>query len=93
MESLFLFFAANSPCFVLSSMILIESSQEREGQNEREQTVAERSIRSWDEIKREGKQGEQQCGNAKEDAGDGTALRVAAGWWIAIILLPTAARY
>jgi hypothetical protein len=55
-------------------MILIEPSQERDGQNEREQAVAERSLRRWDEIKREGKQGEQQGGNAKEDAGDRTTL-------------------
>ena len=74
-------------------MILIEPSQERDGQNEREQAVAERSLRRWDEIERESKQGEQQGGNAKEDAGDRTALRVAAGRWVAVILLPAAVRY
>ncbi len=79
--------------FVHSSMILIKPSQERDRQNEREQAVAERSIRRWDEIKREGKQGEQQGGNAKEDAGDRTALRAAAGRGIAVILLPAAVRY
>jgi hypothetical protein len=53
------------PFFVHSSLILIEPSQERDGQNEREQAVAERSLCRWDEIKREGKQGEQQGGNAQ----------------------------
>jgi hypothetical protein len=74
-------------------MILIEPSQERDGQNEREQAVAERSLRRWDEIKRESKQGEQQGGNAKENTGDRTALRTAAGRWIAVILLHAAVRY
>ena len=74
-------------------MILIEPSQERDGQNEREQAVAERSLLRWDEIKREGKQGEQQGSNAEKDAGDRTALRAAAARWIAVILLPAAVRY
>src|SRR5258708_34131980 len=73
-------------------MILIEPSQERDGQNEREQAVAERSLRRRDEIKREGKQGEQQGGNAKEEAGDRTALRAADGRRIAVRLLPAAVR-
>lgn len=74
-------------------MILIEPSQERDGQNEREQAVAERSLRRWDEIKRAGKQSEQQGGNAKEDAGDRTTLRTAANRWIAVILLHATVRY
>jgi len=78
---------------VPSPRILIEPSQERDGQNEREQAVAERSPRRWDEIKREGKQAEQQGGNAQEDAGNRTALRAAAARWIAVILLPPAVRY
>ena len=74
------------------SVLLIVPSQERDGQNEREQAVAEGSLRRWDEIKREGKQGEQQSGNTKQDTGDRTALRAAAGRWIAVILLPAAVR-
>jgi hypothetical protein len=74
-------------------MLLIEPSQERDRQNEREQALAERSLRRWDEIKREGKQGEQQGGNAQEYAGARTALRAAAGRWIAVILLSAAVRY
>ena len=78
---------------VPSPRMLIEPSQKRDGHNEREQAVAERSLRRWDEIQREGKQGEQQGGNAQEDAGDRTALRAAAGRWIAVMLLPAAVRY
>ena len=78
---------------VPSPRILIEPSQERDGQNKREQAVAERSLRRWDEIQREGKQGEQQGSNAQEDAGNRTALRAAATRWIAVILLPAAVRY
>ena len=79
--------------FVPSPRILIAPSQERDGQHEREQAVAERSLRRCDEIKREGKQGEQQGSNTQEDAGDRTALRAAAARWIAVSVLPAAVRY
>ena len=74
-------------------MIPSELSQERDRQHEREQADAERSSWRWDEIQRESKQGEQQGGNAKENAGDRTALRAATGRGIAVILLPAAVRY
>src|SRR5258708_31337793 len=74
--------------FVHSSMILIEPSQERDGQNEREQAVAERSLRRRGERKREGKQGEEQGGKAQEEGGDRTALPAAAGGGVALMLLP-----
>src|SRR5258708_16111733 len=83
-----LFLSTVPTFFVHSSMILIEPSQERDGQNEREQAVAERSLRRRDEIKRESKQGEQQGGNAHEDAGGRTSLRAGAGRGDAVILLP-----
>ena len=78
--------------FVPSPGMLIAPSQERDGQNEREQAVAPRSLRRYDEIKREGKQDEQQGGTAQENARDRTALRAAAARWIAVRVLPAAVR-
>src|SRR5260370_20421313 len=78
--------------FVPSPRMLIAPSQERDGQNEREQAGAQRSRRRGDEIKREGKQGEQQGSNAQEDAGGSTALRAAAARGIAVRSLPAPAK-
>src|SRR5258707_2222976 len=88
-----LFLSTIPTFFVHSSMILIEPSQERDGQDEREQAVAERSLRRGDEIQREGKQGEQQGGNAQEDAGDRTGLPAANGRWVAGLLFTAAPKY
>src|SRR5258706_10207250 len=88
-----LFLSTIPTFFVHSSMILIEPSQERDGQNEREQAVAERSLRRRDEIKREGKESEQQGGKAQEDAGGRTAPRAAAWRGVAVMLLPPAVKY
>src|SRR5258708_30334245 len=85
-----LFLSTVPTFFVHSSMILIEPSQERDGQNEREQAVAERSLRRRDEIKREGKQGEQQGGNAQEGAGGRNALRAACGGGVAVLFFAAA---
>src|SRR5258708_12856420 len=87
-----LFLSTIPTFFVHSSMILIEPSQERDGQNEREQAVAEGSLRRRGGIKREGKQREQRGGNAKEDGVRRTTLRPPPGTGITLFLFPASLR-